>query len=83
MNDIIVPAALNTVMREGKPQLRTLAEHFKKGMSITQYEALLLYRIAALPRRIKDMEEYGVRFKREMRRDETGRSYAKYTVVAE
>lgn len=83
MNAIIVPAALNTVIREGKPQLRTLAEHFKNGKTITQFEALLLYRIAALPRRIKDMEEYGVRFQKTLLKDETGRRYAKYAVVAE
>jgi hypothetical protein len=61
-----------------KPQTDWLLQHFKSTPSISGQEAGAMFRIRALPRRIKDLEEGGHRFARENRFDTTGQRYVRY-----
>ncbi len=65
------------------PQCRTLYRHLKqrKDKGVSQLEAMLLHRIAALPRRISDLEEAGIQINRERKIDETGRAYVRYSLA--
>lgn len=70
----------HNVAENGSPQLKTLYAHLvevgEKGIS--QFEALHLYRVAALPRRMADLVEMGVPIRKENRQDRTGRRYVRY-----
>ena len=59
-------------------QLQKLARFFENNSTITNIEAQNVFRIRALPRRIKDLEERGYRFTREDRRDAEGQRYRRY-----
>ena len=62
-----------------KSQNDLLRDHFKKRDSISGLEAQALYRIRALPRRIKDLEEQDhADFAREPKTDPTGQRYVRY-----
>ena len=66
-----------------KPQTALLKDHFIRyhRPSISGVEAASLYRIRALPRRIKDLEETGWVFKRETHTDPTGQRYVRYVHI--
>lgn len=62
-----------------KSQLKLLEEHFGKCPSISAMEAQALYRIRALPRRIKDLKERGIlTCRHEEKVDATGQRYVRY-----
>jgi len=63
-------------------QLQLIKKHFNKGLSLSAYEAMNLYRIASLSRRINDLEEQGTKINRERKADATGRAYVRYSKVA-
>lgn len=55
-----------------------LIRHFKTQTSISNIEAQMMYKIRALPRRIKDLEEHGMTFIRQRKTDATGQRYVRY-----
>ena len=59
-----------------------LIRHFKKQSSISNIEAQMMYKIRALPRRIKDLEEIGMTFVRQRKTDATGQRYVRYVIAA-
>lgn len=59
-------------------QRKLLLNHLKNIGSISGMEALYLYQIRSLPRRIKDLEEHGYVIRRERKQDNTGRAYVRY-----
>lgn len=59
-----------------------LIRHFKKQSSISNMEAQMMYKIRALPRRIKDLEEIGMTFIRHHKTDATGQRYVRYVIAA-
>jgi len=85
MQDLVGHAAVETARNSGRPQIVNLINHLtkSKGATISQYEALMLYRIAALPRRISDLESMGVKIDRRWKRDETGHNYMVYSLAGE
>jgi hypothetical protein len=71
--------AFKPVLRKNQNEL--LRDHFiaSHQPSISGIEAAALFRIRALPRRIKDLEEkHGMSFKRENHTDSTGQRYVRY-----
>lgn len=74
---LCIPA---TVAESASPQCQTVYRHLRENptQGLSQYEATLLYRVAALPRRIADLREIGVEFRIERKRDQTGHAYARY-----
>ena len=65
------------------PQCKTIHEHLKKYGSISQAEAGTVHKIRALPRRISDLKEQGIKINRELKKDATGQRYARYYLVKE
>ena len=64
-------------------QLDILKKHFSIKATISNIEAQNLYRIRALPRRIKDLEEFhSFQFKRHVKSDITGQRYTRYEIVS-
>lgn len=63
-----------------KSQCGLLLAHLSRGAVITRIQADHLYRIAALPRRIKDLEEAGHKITRKEKADATGRPYVEYAM---
>lgn len=61
-----------------KTQYDVLMDHFRNRGSISGVEAQLFFRIRALPRRIKDLEERGHMFDRVQSKDPTGQRYVRY-----
>ena len=61
-----------------KPQTALLLDHFEVRQDISDVEARAMFRIRALPRRIKDLEDQGFRFRREWKKDSTGQRYVRY-----
>lgn len=59
-----------------------LIRHFKKQPSISNIEAQMMYKIRALPRRIKDLEEIGMTFVRQRKTDATGQRYVRYVLAS-
>ena len=59
-----------------------LIRHFKLQTSISNIEAQMMYKIRALPRRIKDLEERGMTFIRHRKTDATGQRYGRYVLAA-
>ena len=65
-------------------QLDTLMKHLQTVGSITNREAIVEYNIMSLPRRILDLEQYGVKFNRVRKTHPvTGQRYVRYHVIAE
>jgi len=64
-----------------KSQTEMLLAHLLSGRSITRISADHLYRIAALPRRIADLEARGHKIVRTRKVDATGRFYVEYSLV--
>ena len=61
-------------------QTELLLKHLLSGRPITRISADHLYRIAALPRRIADLEARGHKINRTRKVDATGRSYIEYSL---
>lgn len=80
--DLTTISALREIEEHGKPQLKALVKHLKTD-GISQYEAIMVHRIAALPRRIADIEKYGVEILRTRKKDSTARGYVKYSLTKE
>jgi hypothetical protein len=59
-------------------QLYLLWDHLISVGSITPVEAHELYQVRSFHRRMSDLAEQGVKFRKERRRDHTGRQYVKY-----
>lgn len=74
------------VMARGTPQLRQLYRHLSSAQGldkgISDMEARCVYRINALPRRIRDLiEQFGVQIDKLRKVDGTGRPYVRYYLV--
>lgn len=72
--------AVHNVFETGTPQQKIILKHLNERRSggISAFEALHLYRVAALPRRIADLTEAGVAIRKERKTDQTGRAYTRY-----
>ena len=65
-------------------QLDTLLKHLQTVGSITNREAIVEYNIMSLPRRIKDLEEFGKVFLRVRKAHPvTGQRYVRYHLINE
>jgi len=73
---------LNSKEYKGMTQVQLIKNHLDSGKGISHYEAMNLYRIASLSRRINDLEEQGYEVKRDRKKDLTGRTYVRYTKAA-
>ncbi|MDP3869907.1 helix-turn-helix domain-containing protein [Phenylobacterium sp.] len=76
--------AIKTVQANGSPQQRTVLSHLmdRTDHGLSQVEAQHLYRVAALPRRIADLQDAGVPIRKDRREDPTGRAYVRYFLGA-
>jgi len=72
--------AVKQVEEEGTPQQKTILAHLieRRHAGLSQFEALHLYRVAALPRRMADLSAAGVPIRKDRREDPTGRAYVRY-----
>jgi succinate dehydrogenase/fumarate reductase flavoprotein subunit len=65
-------------------QLDTIMKHLQTVGSITNREAIVEYNIMSLPRRILDLEAYGVKFSRVRKTHPvTGQRYVRYHLINE
>lgn len=68
-----------SLMNRLSPQCRKIVQHLERVGHITQDSAITYYRIMALPRRIKDIEEAGIPISRERtKHPTTGQPYVRY-----
>lgn len=65
------------------PQPRGLLDYLLSGRAISRVIADNTLGIAALPRRIKDLQEAGVEVKKERKRDFKNRPYSSYSMTPE
>lgn len=70
---------MQTIMN--KPQIELLFDHLVTLRSITPVEAQKLYNVNSFHRRMADLRNMGVKFRKESKRDHTGRRYVKYHFV--
>ena len=61
-----------------RTQLELLFDHLVSRRSITPYEAHDLYNVNSFHRRMADLRNMGVNFRKEWKQDNTGRRYVKY-----
>lgn len=61
-------------------QKNLLMKHLRDNGHITQLEAIGLYRVFNLKGRINDLRDDGHNIVTDMRRDATGKPYARYTL---
>lgn len=80
--DVTIQAAINTAIQDGYPQIKQIVEHLasRRGAKLSAYEAIMLYRIHALPKRITEVMDYGIPVKRYWQKDNTGRNYRVYEI---
>jgi len=65
-------------------QLDTIMKHLRTVGSISTMDAITQYKIMALPRRIKDLEEFGNTFNRVRKTHPvTGQRYVRYHLINE
>lgn len=62
------------------PQVRRILAHLESGKSITNNEAMLVYHIPRLSDCIFKLRNAGHKITMEMRKDEVGGKYARYTL---
>lgn len=72
--------ALHNTREFSAPQLQKLAAWLQDHGSVSALEAQLHLAIHALPRRIADLQESGVRFVKKRRKDKRGSPYVRYFV---
>jgi len=65
-----------------RPMGALILSRLQKGKSITNIEAQALWRCRALPKRISELREQGHDIKAEWRKDSTGQSYVRYTLIS-
>jgi hypothetical protein len=65
---------------QAKQQSDRILQHLLSGKTITQLEAFGVYRIFRLAARIHDLKAKGHRIVTTMRKDETGKQYAEYSL---
>ena len=58
-----------------------ILRHLKNVGSITFLEAVDLYRVRSLPRRIKDLRDAGHEIVSEWRKDTLGQKYTRYSLA--
>ena len=58
-----------------------ILRHLKHVGSITFLEAVDLYRVRSLPRRIKDLRDAGHKIVSEWRKDTLGQKYTRYSLA--
>lgn len=63
-----------------KPQAKTILTHMRRRGSISPMQALLTYGIPRLAACVYDLREAGIGVKTEMRKDEAGHQYARYSL---
>lgn len=62
------------------PQCRKIVQHMERTGHITNDAAITYHRIMALPRRIADLKEAGIKIKTErMKHTTTGQQYVRYS----
>ena len=64
------------------PQAYTIYDHLRKIGDISALEARAIYRVDSLSRRICDLKDAGYKVSRVIKKDATGKRYARYTLVA-
>lgn len=64
-------------------QSSDIKSYLMAGNSLTQLEALGLFRCFRLAARIEQLRKAGMRIKTEMCRDVTGKTYARYSLLKE
>lgn len=62
-------------------QNNLILDHLRKVGSITFVEAVDLYRVRSLPRRIKDLRDLGYEIVSEWKRDNLGQKYTRYSLA--
>jgi len=62
-------------------QYTKILSHLVDVGSITGLEALDMYRVRSLPRRIADLRENGFQIKSEWRKDRLGQRYVRYILT--
>jgi hypothetical protein len=62
-------------------QNKQILDHLQKVGSISFVEAVDLYRVRSLPRRIKDLRDTGHNIISEWRRDHLGQKYTRYSLA--
>ena len=66
-----------------KTQVEILRDHLLRVGTISGLEASGMYRVRALPRRIKDLKDrYGMRIVSVHKKDATGQRYVRYALAA-
>jgi hypothetical protein len=65
-----------------KPQARKILAHLRAGKSITPMEALTVYSIFRLAASIFEIRKLGYNVETDVREDEQGHKYARYTLPA-
>jgi hypothetical protein len=60
------------------PQAKTILKHLETHGSISTMEAITVYRVFRLSARIQQIRDYGLPVVTEMRKDASGKSYARY-----
>jgi hypothetical protein len=73
------PSIARTI--ELRPQTRKVLAHLEKRGSITPVEAMVTQGIFSLSSRISELKKAGYRIARELRKDEGGHRYARYSLV--
>lgn len=62
------------------PQARKILSHLESGKSITPSEAMVVYTISRLASCIREIRKAGYAVDMELRRDESGHKYGRYTM---
>lgn len=63
-------------------QNELIMKHLRKGKTLTRLEAFFLYRIQNITARITELKGQGHEIETEVRRDEAGHRYARYSLAA-
>lgn len=69
------------VETKGKSHLEIIVDHLKKHKTLTNLEAIGVYRIFNIRGRISDLRKAGHNIITTMKKDATGKSYASYSLA--
>lgn len=64
------------------PQARRVLAHLERRGSISPMEAIITYGITRLAARVYELRRIGLAVQTELKRDEQGKPYARYTLAA-